>query len=144
MRFGAAARAEPGHRASTCQHQPSAASWDLSRKNLASKDTLILLQGTPDLAEAPCAPMGSVLGDGGGHEHGVFLPGSSTCFPGAMFHVLYRRFWDFCIAQSSPHPPTSGSWQLQKASAHLKGEIKAQEGIHAGKGDSVAGSHQSL
>lgn len=38
VRFGAAARAEPGHGASTCRHQPSAAGWDLSGKNLASKD----------------------------------------------------------------------------------------------------------
>lgn len=95
------------------------------------------------LAKAACAPMEDVLGDGGGHKQGVFSPGSSTCFPKAMFRVQYRRFWDLCTAQSYPHPPTRGCWQLQKALPYLKGEIKAQKGIRAGKGDGVAGSQQS-
>lgn len=90
-----------------------------------SKDTLISPARNSWTGRSTLCCHGNVLGDGGGHEHGVFLPEISTCFPGAMFHVLYRRFWDLCTAQSSPHPPMRGSWQLQKVSAHLKGEIKA-------------------
>lgn len=39
-----------------------------------------------------------------------------------------QKILGFCTAQSSPHPPMRGSWQLQKASAHPKGESRHRKG----------------